>query len=145
MIISEPIASTYRSSGSDPIDREMPMTIKLAFTGTGSIAKVHARASRETASTQLYGTRGMGQLFPTRVLLANSPERGVDEIEPGFPRDRVPHAPQVMYDRQMAYFLECIHLNRVPVPGGLEGLINMKVVDAAYESARTGQVVAIGS
>ena len=28
-----------------------------------------------------------------------------------------------------------------PVPGSLEGLVNMKIVDAAYQSARTGKVV----
>jgi predicted dehydrogenase len=46
-----------------------------------------------------------------------------------------------MYDAQMAYFIECINSGKTPVPGGVEGLVNMRVVDAAYESARTGKVV----
>jgi len=29
----------------------------------------------------------------------------------------------------------------VPVPGAAEGLCNMRIVDAAYESARTSEVV----
>jgi predicted dehydrogenase len=41
----------------------------------------------------------------------------------------------------MAYFIECIHEDKTPVPGGLEGLVNMRVIDAAYESAETGQVI----
>jgi predicted dehydrogenase len=48
-----------------------------------------------------------------------------------------------MYDAQMAHFIDCIRSNKTPVPGGMEGLMNMKVVDAAYESSRTGKVVKI--
>ncbi len=29
---------------------------------------------------------------------------------------------------------------KLPLPGGTEGLVNMKVIDAAYKSARTGAV-----
>jgi predicted dehydrogenase len=46
-----------------------------------------------------------------------------------------------MYDAQMAYFINCIRKNKNPVPGAAEGLTNMKIVDAAYKSARTGKVV----
>jgi predicted dehydrogenase len=50
-----------------------------------------------------------------------------------------------MYDRQMAHFFECIQTKRTPIPGGAEGLINMKIVDAAYQSAKTGEVVLLDS
>lgn len=46
-----------------------------------------------------------------------------------------------MYDAQMAYFVDCIRQGRKPVPGGSEGLVNMQIVDAAYESSRTGRAV----
>jgi predicted dehydrogenase len=48
-----------------------------------------------------------------------------------------------LYDDQLKYFVECIEKKQTPIPGGLEGLINMKIVDAAYESSRTGKVVNI--
>jgi predicted dehydrogenase len=48
-----------------------------------------------------------------------------------------------MYDAQMAYFADCIRKNKTPVPGALEGLTNMKVVDAAYKSSKTGKIVTI--
>jgi predicted dehydrogenase len=48
-----------------------------------------------------------------------------------------------MYDAQMAYFIDCIQKDRTPVPGAAEGIINMKVVDAAYQSSKTGKVVKI--
>jgi len=95
------------------------------------------------AATQLYGTQGFGQLFPTRLELPNVKEEKVDVIESGFTFPRAEHCPQSMYDAQMAYFIECIDSGKTPVPGGLEGLTNMKVVDAAYESAKSGKVVKI--
>jgi len=95
------------------------------------------------AATQLYGTQGFGQLFPTKLELPNLKEEKLDVIDSGFSFPRAEHCPQSLYDDQLAYFIECIQSGRTPIPGGAEGLINMKVVDAAYESARTGNVVEI--
>jgi len=90
------------------------------------------------AATKLYGLEGFGQLFPTFLSL---PTQG--KIESGYAAVRDPHCPQSMYDVQLAYFVDCICNHHTPKPGGAEGLINVKVVDAAYESARTGQVTQI--
>jgi len=97
------------------------------------------------AATQLYGTKGFGEIYPTRLKIPNHPEERVDIVEGGFPFPRPEHCPQTMYDRQMAYFIKCIREKKAPVPGGLEGLGNMKVVDAAYRSAEEGRVVEIKS
>jgi predicted dehydrogenase len=90
------------------------------------------------ASTQLYGVKGFGQLFPTFIqdLRGNRKESGT-------PYPRQEHCPQSMYDAQMAYFLKCIRTGATPVPGGAEGLVNMQVIEAAYESARSSKVVDI--
>ena len=95
------------------------------------------------AATQLYGRNGFGQIYPTRLELPNPAEERVEEIDGGFTFPRPEHCPQSMYDRQMAYFMDCIREARMPIPGGLEGLINMQVVDAAYASADSGQVVEV--
>ena len=95
------------------------------------------------AATQLYGTQGFGQLFPTKLELPYAKEEKVEVIDSGFAFPRAEHCPQSMYDAQMAYFIECVQTGKRPVPGGAEGLVNMQVVDAAYESARTGKVVKI--
>jgi len=95
------------------------------------------------AATQLYGTQGFGQLFPTQLELPNVKKQKLDIIKSGFKFPRKEHCPQSMYDAQMAYFIECIRENKTPNPGALEGLMNMKVVDAAYKSAKTGKVVTI--
>jgi len=86
------------------------------------------------AATQLYGTKGFGQLFPTQL------ELGKKIVDPHFQFPRKEHCPQSMYDDQMAYFIKCIKTGQTPVPGGVEGLVNMKIVDAAYKSALTGKV-----
>ena len=92
------------------------------------------------AATQLYGTQGFGQLFPTKLELPNSQEEKLDIIDSGLSFPRLEHCPQSMYDAQMAYFIECIRTGKRPVPGGAEGLVNMKVVDAAYRSSLSGKV-----
>ena len=114
------------------------------------------------AGTQLYGTQGFGQIFPTRLILpnttkANSTDRSIInrllsklkkreevlEVKSNFKFPRKAHFPQAMYDRQMAHFFECIKTKHTPRSGGIEGVINIKIVDAAYESAKIGKVVAI--
>ncbi len=95
------------------------------------------------AATQLYGTRGFGQLFPTKLELPNDKEQRIDVIESGFEFPRKEHCPQSLYDAQMKYFVKCIAKKQIPVPGGLEGWVNMKVVDAAYRSSKSGKVVEI--
>ena len=95
------------------------------------------------AATQLYGRYGFGELFPTHLSLPNPETETIAAINPGFPHPRAEHCPQIMYDNQMAYFIDCIRENRPPIPGGAEGIVNMKIVDAAYESSLTNQVITI--
>ena len=93
------------------------------------------------AATQLYGLQGFAQLFPTLLELPDPENQRVEIIKSGFKFPRKEHCPQSMYDAQMAHFIQSINDKTVPMPGGEEGLVNMKVVDAAYRSARTGKVV----
>jgi predicted dehydrogenase len=100
-------------------------------------------ADKPNAGTQLYGTKGFGELFPTRLLIPDLQSGTKQEVHSGFDFPRPDAVSQVKYGRQLAFFVDCIRENRTPVPGGVEGLVNMKVIDAAYESARTGKVVGI--
>jgi len=95
------------------------------------------------AATQLYGKEGFGQLFPTKVEIRKTKEERIDVIESGFEFPRKEHCPQSLYDDQLKYFVECVEKKQKPTPGGMDGLVNMKVVDAAYESSRTGKVITI--
>ena len=93
------------------------------------------------AATQLYGLEGFGQLFPTRIEVRSAHEEKLEVVESGFEFPRSEHCPQSLYDNQLRYFVECVKHNQKPNPGGLEGWMNMKVVDAAYESSRTGKAI----
>jgi hypothetical protein len=42
---------------------------------------------------------------------------------------------------EIIYFSDCILENRTPEPSGLEGLADVRVVRALYESARSGRAV----
>jgi len=99
------------------------------------------QADGPEASTKVYGKQGFASLFPTYLARPNQAEQTVERIESGFPATRDPHCPQIMYDSQLAYFVECIAQDRTPIPGGNEGWINMKILDAAYESSRTKRAV----
>ncbi len=95
------------------------------------------------AATQLYGTKGFGSVFPTLMELPNRKTMQVTEVNPGFLHPRLVQCPQEMYDRQMDAFIDTIKFRTSPEPGAMDGYINMKVVDAAYRSAKTGRVVKV--
>jgi len=89
------------------------------------------------AATQLYGTKGFGQIYPTYIRNLSQKE------DPGYSYPRIDHAPQSLYNDQMTYFIQCIRDHSIPNPGAIEGWINMKVVDAAYKSSETGKVITV--
>jgi predicted dehydrogenase len=44
---------------------------------------------------------------------------------------------------ELVYFSECVLKNEQPQPSGLEGMADVEIIRALYESAKTGQVVKI--
>ena len=54
----------------------------------------------------------------------------------GFPRE-------MMMEKQMKYFIDCIREGKKPVPGGFEGWTDMRILDSAYTSAQTGNVISL--
>jgi predicted dehydrogenase len=95
------------------------------------------------AATQLYGTKGFGQLFPTQLEIPNTKKQKVELVNSGFIFPREEHCPQSMYDSQMACFIHCIRRNKIPSPGAAEGLVNMKIIEAAYKSSKIGKAIII--
>lgn len=97
------------------------------------------------AASQLYGKNGFGQLFPSRVVINNPGSGEVELSDPGFIYPRDEHCTQEMYDNQMRYFIDCINNSIQPVPGANEGLVNIKIIDGAYKSAKNGCVINISN
>lgn len=101
----------------------------------------HAEAAE--AGTRLYGVTGYASLFPTFVKHNDqTPEEAT--TNPSFP-SRAEHCGQEIYDAQMAAFVHACETGVEPTVGasGEDGLVIMSILDAAYESARTGEVVAV--
>ncbi|MCF6332304.1 MAG: Gfo/Idh/MocA family oxidoreductase [Draconibacterium sp.] len=90
------------------------------------------------AGTGLFGTKGYASVFPTfiKMKVGDVPTK----IEPKLPI-RTEHCEQPMYTRQMEHFVDCIKTRKQPVPGLVEGQVILDIVDAAYKSSETGEVV----
>ncbi|MCE5207328.1 MAG: Gfo/Idh/MocA family oxidoreductase [Chloroflexi bacterium] len=94
------------------------------------------------AAAGVYGTLGYGSIFPTRLKLRH-PDGEIEMVDAGYPFPRQADSVHAMYERQMAYFIGCIEQDIQPSPGGTEGWVNMRIIDAAYQSSQSGQVVEI--
>ena len=77
-------------------------------------------------------------LFPTKLKL--NIEGFTGEFKPELP-EKEDHCDQSIYDRQMEHYVDCIRKSTPPVNGIPEGLTVLKIVDAAYKSSESGQVV----
>ena len=110
---------------------------------TGTVSTIesgwwHPHMDGEEGSTQLFGTKGYGRLFPTELRLQQAGLPGL--FKPVVP-EREDHCAQFVYDGQMDHFATSILRGKTCVPGPDEGLAVMRIVDAAYESSRTGEAV----
>ncbi|MFC4094290.1 Gfo/Idh/MocA family protein [Euzebyella saccharophila] len=92
------------------------------------------------ASTAIFGTEGYARLFPTSLKFKDGDSREI--LSPTFSKKNE-HCDQTIYDKQMAYFIDCIQKNRIPVPGLKEGIVVNKIVDAAYKSSKLGEAINI--
>jgi predicted dehydrogenase len=93
------------------------------------------------AATQLFGVKGYGSVFPSRLVLPNAAHDHIDLIDNGFIFPRQEHCEQAMYDRQMAHFLSCLTEQNTPDSSASKGVSNMRILAAAYKSGETGTVV----
>ena len=91
------------------------------------------------ASTQLFGTRGYGRLFPTAAstVVDWKPQ---PITAPAFP-PRPEQCDRHIYDGQMVELVAAIEAQREPVPGPAHGQTIMRICDAAYQSASENVVV----
>ena len=92
------------------------------------------------AATRLFGTKGYASVFPT--LLKYEVDGKPKEFEVPMP-PKTEHCDQVIYDRQMEHFIDCIRTRMQPSPGFKEGQIVLNIVDAAYLSSETNKVVTL--
>ncbi|MBM1105130.1 Gfo/Idh/MocA family oxidoreductase [Aurantibacter crassamenti] len=110
--------------------------------GTESIIESgwwHPHMDGPEASAGIFGTKGYASLFPTFLKMTTG-EETFEKIVPKLP-ERKEHCDQIIYTRQMEHFISSIRNNETPVPGIIEGQLVLDIVDAAYKSSETGEVV----
>ncbi len=110
--------------------------------GTESIIESgwwHPHMDGPEASSGIFGTKGYASLFPTFLKMTKG-EESFEKIIPDLP-ERKDHCDQVIYTKQMENFIEFIKTRQQPSPGLAEGQIILEIVDAAYRSSETGEVV----
>ena len=104
------------------------------------LAHFHSSFGEEPGSTlTLFGEEGWMRLTPayrhdveTRMVLSR--QGRVEEMT--FP-------PTDQFAAEIAYFSECILSDRQPEPSGIEGLQDIRIVEAIYRSARDGRPVTL--
>ena len=96
-------------------------------------------ADGKEASTQLFGTKGYARIFPTELRHSIGGTWGHFE-----PQAKYKHLDLIMHERQVAHFVDCIVNDKTPTASGDIALEDMRIIDAAYESAATRQVVNLG-
>ncbi len=109
--------------------------------GTESIIESgwwHPHRDGPEASSSIFGTEGYASLFPTYLKLKKG--ESSEEIIPEFPK-RDEHCSQIIYTHQMQSFVNCIQTRKQPVPGLTEGLVVLRIMDAAYESSQKRKVI----
>jgi predicted dehydrogenase len=90
--------------------------------------------------TQVFGTKGYARALPSEL---HAPTEGVWSVTtPKMPARRQ-QCDLPMYQAQMDHFVDCVLNDREPTPNGMDGLWALRVLEAAYRSAETGEAVQI--
>ena len=94
------------------------------------------------ANSEYVASEGYARLLPSAIHCLDSQAVQPTPVETVSSNiDDIDRLFEQMYRDQLAAFLRCIENGIAPAPGAREGFINMQIVDAAYESSRSGQVV----
>src|SRR5205814_9922946 len=111
----------------------------LRLPGDRLAAFICSFGAADVATCSLVGTKGV-------VSLENAYEYsqaiGMEAAVGGKKQNRQ-FAMRDQFAPELLYFSDCILRNREPEPSGEEGLQDVRIVEALYESARSGKPVTI--
>lgn len=99
-------------------------------------------ASHRSQYLRLNGSEGWAELNPAFAYSGLKLRFGT--MESGKPSILEPTIEQKhQFATEIDHFADCIKENRKPLTSGEEGLQDMRIIEAIYESARTGRVIAL--
>jgi glucose-fructose oxidoreductase len=113
-------------------------------------AVLHFPEERLASFTCSFGAADISRytVVGTKGVLSSDPayEYAMDigqEVTAGGKKSKRTFIKRDQFAAEIAYFSDCILQNRTPEPSGLEGLADVRIVRALYESARTGEAVTL--
>jgi glucose-fructose oxidoreductase len=135
----EVTAFSYATPG-DPRFKEVEETIsfELRF-DSGLLASVLTSYGFGCNRYRVYGTRGQLEAEPMQQYHGNRLWHTL-----GRDKREVTYIPIDHFAAEMDHFCDCISNDKPVLTPGEEGLKDMKVIAAAYESAKTGRAVKLG-
>lgn len=111
----------------------------LRFDGERLASFVTSFNAADVGWYELAGTKGSLRVEPAYEYA----EGLACELTVGGRKTRKQTAKRDQFAAELVYFAECIMGNREPEPSGEEGLQDVRIITALYESADTGKPVAI--
>jgi glucose-fructose oxidoreductase len=97
--------------------------------------------SADIATYSVIGTKGKLRLDMAYEYAAEISM----EVSVGEKKQRRTYEKRDQFGAELVYFSDCIISDRKPEPSGEEGLADVRIIRAIYESARTGRPVKVGA
>jgi predicted dehydrogenase len=111
----------------------------LRFDGERVAAFVTSFNSSDVGSYRIVGTKGQLRVDPAYEYA----EGLAYELTVNGKTTRKRIGKRDQFAAELVYFSDCILQNREPEPSGEEGMQDVRIVEALYESAETGKAIAI--
>jgi predicted dehydrogenase len=93
---------------------------------------------KDSTSTEIFGTKAGAKLEPLTIY-GEELGRLVDKMPRVQP---IPYAET--HARAIRHFIDCIQEGKQPLSDGAQAVVTLQILDAIYESSKTGQMVEIG-
>jgi predicted dehydrogenase len=97
-------------------------------------ASWHSHVERERSYNQFIGTKGGAEFDPLRIYTDINGQSADIQLQ---------YRNQNGHEAEIVHFVECIRENKTPISQGIHGLHVQYILDALYESSRTGKGVEI--
>lgn len=125
-----------------PIQVEDTATVLIEY-DNGMMAEIdagwrHAFANSPHGALELFGAQGYARTFPAEVHSAPNGVPGV--FRPAWPA-AAEHITAPMYCAQIDRFVDCVFYDAPPACAARNGLMGVRVLEAAYRSARSEEAI----
>lgn len=135
----EEVTAFAAYGGGDPRFAEVERSVSavLRFPGSRLASFTCSFGAAEASYYQVFGTEGDLRVEPAFGYEGELKHRLTTQ---GSTRERTFRRSD-QFAPELLYFSECIQRDREPEPGAIEGLIDVRIIEAIYRSIRAGQSI----